>query len=61
MEDFTVYPANFAGKTVEEMAVAEKAVVVKFTDGTYLDVYVNAAGELKTSTNTLDDTGEGQS
>lgn len=54
--DYKVTPEKLIGKTVSDVAVTPKAVVVKFTDGTFLDVYLDASGgELITSTNKLED------
>lgn len=53
--DFKVTPEKLVGKTVSDVAITPKAVVVKFTDGTFLDVYLDASGDvLKTSTNKLE-------
>ncbi|MBY0147876.1 hypothetical protein [Neobacillus niacini] len=50
--DYKVIPDKLAGKTVEEVAIATHAVVIKFTDGTFLDVY--STEPIKTSTNKLE-------
>lgn len=50
--DYKVVPEELAGKIVEEVAIASHAVVIKFTDGTFLDIY--AQGPIKTSTNKLE-------
>lgn len=53
---FTVTPEKLKGKTVEDIATTPKAVVIKFTDGTFLDIYLDPnAQTLKTSTNKLDE------
>lgn len=53
--DFNVTAEKRMGKEVSDVAVTQKAVVVKFTDGTFLDVYLDASGQgLKTSMNKLD-------
>ena len=51
--DYEVVPEKLAGKIVEEVAIATHAVVIKFTDGTFLDVY--SKEPIKTSTNKLED------
>lgn len=49
---------KLAGKTVEDLAITDQAVVLKFTDGTFLDVYLDSSGrKLKTSTNKLEENG----
>lgn len=54
INDFQVTAEKLIGKQVEDVAVTLKAVVVKFTDGTFLDVYLDASGQvLKTSANKL--------
>lgn len=50
--DFKVVPENLVGKTVEEVEIATHAVVIKFTDGTFLDIY--SQQPIKTSTNKLE-------
>jgi hypothetical protein len=50
--DFEVIPEKMEGKTVEEVAISTHAVVIKFTDGTFLDVY--STEPIKTSTNKLE-------
>jgi hypothetical protein len=50
--DFKVVPEKLVGKTVEEAAIATHAVVNKFTDGTFLDVYFQQP--IKTLTNKLE-------
>ncbi|WOV83301.1 hypothetical protein PGH26_10230 [Sporosarcina jeotgali] len=53
--DFNVTPEKLIGKTVSDVAVTANAVVIKFTDSTYLDIYLdNSAQLLKTSTNKLE-------
>ncbi len=49
-----VTPEKIKGRTVEEIVVTDKAVVIKFTDGTFLDIYLDQHGALKTSTNKLE-------
>jgi hypothetical protein len=50
-----VVPDQFKGKTVEEVAITTKSVVIKFTDGTYFDIFLHPSEqEMKTSTNKLD-------
>jgi hypothetical protein len=49
--DFKVVPEKLVGKTVEEVAVDTNAVVIKFTDGTFLDIY--SQQPIKTSTNKI--------
>lgn len=56
INDFKVTSDKLIGKTVSDVAVTSHAVVIKFTDGTYLDVYLDQSAQtLKTSTNKLDD------
>ncbi|MDM5326182.1 hypothetical protein [Neobacillus sp. CF12] len=50
--NFKVVPEKLVGKTVEEVAIANNAVVIKFTDGTFFDIY--SSQTLKTSTNNLE-------
>jgi hypothetical protein len=50
--DFKVVPETLAGKTVEEVAIDTYAVVIKFTDGTFLDIY--SQHPIKTSTNKIE-------
>lgn len=55
INDFNVTAEKLIGKEVSDVAVTQKAVVVKFTDGTFLDVYLDASSQgLKTSMNKLD-------
>ena len=50
-----VVPDQFKGKTVEEVAITTKSVVIKFTDGTYFDIFLHPSEqEMKLSTNKLD-------
>lgn len=52
---FKVTPEGLKGKIVEEVAIVPTAVVIKFTDGTFLDIYLDESGQsLKTSTNKLE-------
>lgn len=52
---FKVTPEKLKGKTVEDLAITTDAVVIKFTDGTFLDIYLDESGKtLKTSTNKLE-------
>jgi hypothetical protein len=54
-ENFKVTPEKLQGRTVEDAAITADAVVIKFTDGTFLDVYLDKSGPtLKTSTNKLE-------
>ncbi|MDS9471708.1 hypothetical protein [Sporosarcina pasteurii] len=50
----TVLPNKLQGLTVDDVAITPHAVVIKFTDGTFFDIYLDAAQILKTSTNKLD-------
>lgn len=53
--DFIVTPEKVKGKTVEDLAITTNAVVIKFNDGTFLDIYLDKdAQTLKTSTNKLE-------
>jgi hypothetical protein len=51
--DYKVVPNKLIGKTVGEVAIATHAVVIKFTDGTFLDIYSHQP--IKTSTNKLEE------
>jgi len=52
---FKVTPEKLKDKTVEDLAITTNAVVIKFTDGTFLDIYLDEFGKtLKTSTNKLE-------
>jgi hypothetical protein len=52
---FEVTPEKLKGKIVEDVVVTDSAVVLKFSDGTFLDIYLDRARlVLKTSTNKLD-------
>ncbi|MDQ0160008.1 hypothetical protein [Alkalibacillus salilacus] len=52
--DFAVTTDQLKGKIVEEVAVNNFALVIKFTDNTYLDVYLDSTEKaIKTSTNQL--------
>jgi len=54
-DHFKVTAEKLKGKTVEDVAITTNAVVMKFTDGTYLDVYLDKSAQtLKTSTNMLE-------
>lgn len=54
INDFQVTAEKLIGKQVVDVAVTLKAVVVKFTDGRFLDVYLDASSQvLKTSANKL--------
>ncbi|GAE25552.1 hypothetical protein JCM9140_1552 [Halalkalibacter wakoensis JCM 9140] len=56
METIKVLPDELKGKTVEDMAITKSAVVIKFTDGTFFDIYLDkTAQSLKTSANKLDE------
>ncbi|MEH7450109.1 hypothetical protein ABWK26_11755 [Bacillus toyonensis] len=53
--EFKVTPEKLKGKTVKDLSITTDAVVIKFTDGTFLDIYLNESGKtLKTSTNKLE-------
>lgn len=53
--EFKVTPEKLKGKIVEDFAITNDAVVIKFTDGTFLDIYLDESGKtLKTSTNKLE-------
>ncbi|WP_168157252.1 hypothetical protein [Sporosarcina ureilytica] len=52
--NYTVSPEKLKGLTVEDVAITPSAVVIKFTDGTFLDIYLDSTQTLKTSTNKLD-------
>ena len=54
VKEFEVTPEKIKGRTVEEIAVTDQAVVMKFTDGTFLDIYLDQYGALKTSTNKIE-------
>ncbi len=55
MNRFQVTPEKILGRTVEEMVVTDMAVVMKFTDGTFLDIYLDQHGALKTSMNKIEE------
>lgn len=56
MNEHFVVPEKLKGKVVEEVAITSKAVVIKFTDNTFFDIYIDQAGNaLKTSMNKIDD------
>ena len=55
MNRFQVTPEKILGRTVEEMVVTDMAVVMKFTDGTFLDIYLDQQGALKTSMNKIEE------
>ena len=52
--EYEVTPEKIKGRTVEEIVVTDQAVVMKFTDGTFLDIYLDQYGTLKTSTNKIE-------
>lgn len=53
-EKYKVIPEKLVGKTVEEIAITDKSVVLKFDDNTFLDIYLDPTGKsLRTSTNRL--------
>ncbi len=54
VKEFEVTPEKIKGRTVEEIAVTDQAVVMKFTDGTFLDIYLDQNRVLKTSTNKIE-------
>lgn len=45
INDFQVTAEKLIGKQVEDVAVTPKVVIVKFTDGTFLDVYLDTSGQ----------------
>ncbi|WOD64833.1 hypothetical protein NQZ71_23190 (plasmid) [Niallia taxi] len=52
---FKVISEKLKGMTVADVAITTNAVVIKFSDGTYLDIYLDKATQtLKTSTNKLE-------
>ncbi|MGM9930043.1 MULTISPECIES: hypothetical protein [Bacillaceae] len=55
MNRFQVTPEKIQGRTVEEIVVTDMAVVMKFTDGTFLDIYLDQQGALKTSMNKIEE------
>ena len=55
MNRFQVTPEKIQGRTVEEIVVTDMAVVMKFTDGTFLDIYLDQRGALKTSMNKIEE------
>ena len=52
--EYEVTLGKIKGRTVEEIAATNQAVVMKFTDGTFLDIYLDQYGTLKTSTNKIE-------
>ncbi|MFP3720747.1 hypothetical protein SFC57_15890 [Niallia circulans] len=53
--NFKVIPEKLKGKTVVDVAITTNAAVIKFTDGTFLDIYLDKTEQiLKTSTNKLE-------
>ena len=54
VKEFEVTPEKIKGRKVEDIVVTDMAVVMKFTDGTYLDIYLDQNGALKTSTNKIE-------
>ena len=52
--EYEVTLGKIKGRTVEEIAVTVQAIVMKFTDGTFLDIYLDQHGALKTSTNKIE-------
>ncbi|MFC4321462.1 hypothetical protein [Litchfieldia salsa] len=53
--NFKVIPNDLKGKQVEDVAITTTAVVIKFTDGTFFDIYHDQTKQtLKTSTNKLE-------
>lgn len=53
--EFEVTPEKLKGKTLDDVFVSDSSVVIKFTDGTFLDVYLDIEGKrLKTQTNKLE-------
>ncbi|WP_100371689.1 hypothetical protein [Bacillus sp. FJAT-45037] len=56
--EFNVVPEKLVGKIVEDIAVTDLAVVIKLSDNTYLDIYLDhSVKKLKTSTNKLETKG----
>ena len=53
--EYKVTPEKIQGRTVEEIVVTDMAVVMKFTDGIFLDIYLDQHGALKTSTNKIEE------
>ncbi|WP_201741228.1 hypothetical protein [Pradoshia eiseniae] len=54
VKEFEVTPEKIKGRKVEDIVVTDMAVVMKFTDGTFLDIYLDQNGALKTSTNKIE-------
>lgn len=55
IDNYKITPEKLKGKTVADVAITSNAVVIKFTDGTFLDVYLDKTAQtLKTSTNKLE-------
>lgn len=53
--NFKVIPEKPKGKTVVDVAITTSAVVIKFSDSTFLDIYLDKSSQtLKTSTNKLE-------
>lgn len=54
MEDNLVRPEKLQGKVLSNIEVTDEAVVIKFEDNTFLDIYLDETKiHLKTSTNKL--------
>ncbi|MGD6942849.1 hypothetical protein ACQCT6_12515 [Cytobacillus gottheilii] len=54
-KNFKVISEKLKGMTVIDVAITTNAVVIKFSDGTFLDIYLDKTGQtLKTSTNKLE-------
>ena len=54
INEYEVTPEKIKGRTGEEIAVTDQAVVMKFTDRTFLDIYLDQNKALKTSTNKIE-------
>ena len=53
-DKYKANPTKLIGKTIAEIAITEKAVVIRMEDNTFLDIYLDPSGKsLKTSTNQL--------
>lgn len=54
--NFKVIPEKLIGKIVSDVAVTDHAIVIKFADGTFLDIYLDQSAQtLQTSTNKLEE------
>lgn len=55
LDEFKVTLEKLKGRIVQDLSVTDNAVVIKFTDNTFLDVYLDKHSQkLKTSTNKLE-------